>query len=665
MAAALRPSPRVGTTEWAKRNRYLSPKSSAMPGRWDVTVTPWVAGMHDALDDPAVVKVVARKSAQVAWTDGVLLNYIAKRICVDPCPMIVMFAKEQAAKEFNQEKFVPMVEVTPDLRSRVPVSNRKSADNRWSMKLFPGGFLKLVGSNSAASVKSTPAPVVAVEEPDDCNSNLDGQGDTITLLEERTKTFPRRKVIFGGTPTIEGLSRVDTAYRGSDQRIFKVPCPHCGEFQDLRWENVRWQTDPSVSHEVFGHALPETAVYVCPHCGGTWTDSEKNAAVRKGHWEAQADFHGVAGFYINEIYSSFAGSKLRFLVEKYLAADKALSEGDDSKMRSFVNNQLGLAYAFRSDLPSVEELEARAEDYEELHVPAGGLLLTAGVDVQHDRLAVVVRAWGRAEESWLVYWGEIHGQTAVAEQGAWKDLDAFLSQEFPHALGARLRIRSVSIDSSDGQTSDAVYSFVRKRMNRGLMAIKGSSTERAEIFNSPQTSIDKNRHNKAWKYGVTPFIVGVDRAKDLMLGVDASAGRIRLTGNGPARMHWYKGVRPDYWGQMLSEVKAPHRSIRGRKVWQKKSGERNEALDCEVYALHAARALKINLWSEKRWASLERELQQMSIFDLIPAQPVAKPASEVQLEAPAEEPALAAPAEPPKSAKPKKKRRNYGSYSPW
>lgn len=650
----------MGTTEWARENRFLSPKSAAQPGRWDVSVTPWVAGMHEALDDPAVVKVVARKSAQVAWTDGVLLNYLAKRICVDPCPMIVMFAKEQAAKEFNQEKFIPMVELTPELRSRVPISNRKSADNRWAMKTFPGGFLKLVGSNSAASVKSTPAPVVAVEEPDDCNANLDGQGDTITLLEERTKTFPRRKVIFGGTPTIEGLSRVDSAYRASDQRIFKVPCPHCGEWQDLRWENVRWQSDETVNHEVFGHALPDTAAYVCPHCGALWSDAEKNSAVRQGRWEAQADFHGIAGFYINEIYSTFAGSKLRFLVEKYLTAEKAMNEGDDSKMRSFVNNQLGLAYAFTSDLPSAEELEARAEDYDELTVPEGGLILTAGIDVQHDRLAVIVRAWGRGEESWLVYWGEIHGQTAVAEAGAWVDLDRFLSQNFKHVNGAAMRISAASIDSSDGQTSDAVYSFVRKRMNRGFMAIKGSSTDRAEIFNSPQTSIDKNRHNKAWKFGVRPFIVGVDRAKDLLLGVDASAGRIRLTGSGPARFHFYKGVRPDYFGQLLSEVKAPHRSIRNRKVWQKKSGERNEALDCEVYALHAARSLKINLWGETRWRAYEEKIRQPDIFGTM-VESAVPPASSTP---PAVEPPQSAPAETvsahPAQPVRKKKRRGYG-----
>ena len=626
-------------------------------------MTPWVPGIHDALDDPAVTKVVARKSAQVAWTDGVLLNYLAKRICVDPCPMIVMFAKEQAAKEFNSEKFTPMVEVTPQLRERIPITSKRSADNRWSLKGFPGGFLKFVGSNSASSVKSTPAPVVAVEEPDDCNVNVDGQGDTITLLEERTKTFPRRKVIFGGTPTIEGLSRVDEGYKASDQRQFFVPCPHCGQEQTLTWENVHWNEEATVVHEVFGRAQPETAFYVCPHCGAHWTDTEKNAAVRKGHWEATAPFHGIAGFYINELYSPFSGSKLRYLVEKFLTAQKLMAEGDDSKLRSFTNNQLGLPYAYTSDLPTAEALEARAEDYAECTVPEGGLVLTAGVDVQHDRVAVIVRAWGRAEESWLVYWGEIHGQTAVAEAGAWPELDAFLSKGFRHASGAAIRIRAVSIDSSDGQTSDAVYSFVRRRMNRGFMAIKGSSTERAEIFNSPQTSIDKTRHNKAYRFGVTPFIVGVDRAKDLLLGVDASAGRIRLEGQGPARFHFYKGVRPDYFGQLLSEVKAPHRSIRNRKVWQKKSGERNEALDCEVYALHAARSLKLNLWKESRWVALENEVRQGSLFEA--SQPAAAPKAAFPVENAAQTVEKTPVPEPQAPPIRKKKRRGYGSGAGW
>jgi len=86
-----------------------------------------VAGIHEALDDPHIPKVVCMKSAQVAWTDGVLLNYIARRIHTDPCPMIVMFAKEGAAKEFEAEKFTPMVEATPVLARSARAGTRTTA----------------------------------------------------------------------------------------------------------------------------------------------------------------------------------------------------------------------------------------------------------------------------------------------------------------------------------------------------------------------------------------------------------------------------------------------------------------------------------------------------------------------------------------------------------
>lgn len=646
----------MSTIDWARNHRRMSSKASARPGKYNPDLTPWVAGMLDAMDDPTVSKVVAMKSAQVAWTDGVLLNSILKRIDIDPCPMIVMFAKDMAAKEFNDEKFTPAVEVTPSVASKVPVHRARDRDNRSTFKQFPGGFLKFVGSNSPSSVKSTPAPFVAIEEPDDCNDNVRDQGDTITLLEERTKTFTRRKVVYGGTPTIEGVSRVEAAYQQSDQRKFYVPCHHCGESHVLAWEYVKWDQDPTLSHEVFGNNNPNTAYYVCPQCGGLWNDTEKNRNVRLAEWKATAAFYGTAGFYINEIYSPFPGSTLARLVEKYLVAQHALDQGDDTKMRSFRNNSEGLPYAYKSDLPDSDKLSERAEEYEELTVPMGGLVLTVGVDVQHDRLAVIIRAWGRGEESWLVYWGEIHGQTMVAEQGAWLDLDNLLSKNFRHESGGLLKIRAGSIDSSDGQTSDAVYSYVRKRLARGYMAIKGSSNDDArEIFAPPKQAIDLNQQQKAHKYGLRPFIVGTQRAKDLLLGVDASAGRIKLIGNGAGRMHWYSSVRPDYWQQIVSEVKAPHRSIRGRKVWQKKSGVRNEALDCEVYALHAARSLKINLWKDGHWDAIEVSLRQSDLIssidnaDIAVAPPPSTAENTVQSEEIPIETALEPPPEPVKT----------------
>ena len=128
-------------------------------------------------------------------------------------------------------------------------------------------------------------------------------------------------------------------------------------------------------------------------------------------------------------------------------------------------------------------------------------------------------------------------------------------------------------------------------------------------------------------------MVGTQRAKDLMLGVDAQGGRIKLEGSGPGRMHWYKEVRTDYWEQITSEVKAPHRTVRNKKVWQKKSGVRNEALDCEVYALHAARSIKLNLWKEERWLAEESRIRQPDLLGsdagIEPLPALEKPAEQI------------------------------------
>jgi phage terminase large subunit GpA-like protein len=116
-------------------------------------------------------------------------------------------------------------------------------DQTALFKSYPGGFVKFVGSNSIADVKSTSARRLIVEEPDDCNLNLRGQGDSIKLIEERGKSFRDAKVLIGGTPSIKGVSSIDDEYDHSDRCEWHVPCPDCGEFQALEWEQVRWVED--------------------------------------------------------------------------------------------------------------------------------------------------------------------------------------------------------------------------------------------------------------------------------------------------------------------------------------------------------------------------------------------------------------------------------------
>jgi len=611
IAAAWAPPPKLTTTEWSNAYRYLAAESSALPGKYRAELTPWIAGIHGALDDKNAWKVVCMKSAQVAWTDGVINNWIGRTIDIDPAPVIGLFAKEGSAKEYVDEKFAPMVMATPRLRDRIDVQTTRRAGNRWQFKKFPGGFLKVVGSNSPSNVKSTPAPRVFVEEPDDAQINVGKQGDSIKLLEERTKTYHRRKVVFGGTPSVKGLSAIEEAYNTSDRRRFWIPCHACGESHVLSWDHVVWDQDADIVHVVYGKSRPETATYVCPHCGTPWSDHEKNRNVRRGDWRAEAPFRGIAGFYINELYSPFPGSKLSRLVERYLEAQHALDQGDDSDWIVFVNSCLGLPYEYASDAPDRKALEDKALEYDELTVPSGGLILTSGIDVQHDRLAIIIRAWGRDEESWLVYWGELYGNTIDHRDPVWDGLDKLVFGAFEHESGASMRMNAISIDSSDGTTSDAVYKWVRTRQGRGVMAIKGSSNDYGtrEIFSRPRAIDAKgHRNTKASKHGLQIYMVGTHKAKDLI------AGRMKLAGTGPGRMHWYQSVRQDYFEQMTGEVKAPHRRLRGKKVWQQKSGARIEAWDCEVYALHASRAAKVHLLKPAQWDARESALLQADIF---------------------------------------------------
>lgn len=647
--------------QWAERFRYLSAETSPLPGRFSFAITPYLRGILEAAHERRVRKIACQKSAQIGWTDGVINNYVGYVVHLSPAPTGIMFPRDQNAKDYNVEKFTPMVEATPALAELINTKTR-TLDNTQNRKKFLGGFLKFIGSNSTGGVKSTPLKRMIVEEPDDCNLNIKGQGDSIKLAEERVKAFDDSLILIGGTPSIKGVSSIEAEMELSDKRRFLVPCHHCGEAHALEWAHVDWPDEPVRAHPVFGTADTEKAFYACPHCGGLWNDAEKNRNIRRAEatgfgWTATAEFRGVAGFYLNELYSPFAESRLARLVEKYLAAQHEADLGELGALIAFFNSTCGQAYQYQSDLPDEQALKDRAEAYDELTVPWGGLVLTAGVDVQHDRLAVIIRAWGRAEESWLVYWGEIPGQTVVPLAGAWLDLEALLFREIPHAGGAKLRIRATSVDSGDGTaTQDAVYAFCRRHRARGVMATKGASDrgeDRREIFSPPKPAVDLDKKQKAWKYGLRPFIVGASRAKDLLL-----EGRLKLGGAGPGRLHWYQAVRPDYWEQLTSEIKAPHRTVRGKKVWQKKAGVRNEALDGEVLAFHAARSLKLNLLREAHWVMLEQRVRQHELIAQAPDPVPVAPAGE-EATAPNEPPAADVPSPPnaavqPSSVEPKK-----------
>jgi phage terminase large subunit GpA-like protein len=647
------------TAEWASRYLRLPDSQADVPGEYSPHYAPYLLGVFHSLDsdDP---ETVCMKAAQIGWTFG-LLAYLGQRIDRDPCAMVGLFSGEEAAKEFVDEKLVPVIEATPVLAGKVDTSRARKTGNRALYKQFPGGFLKLGGSRSVHKVKSTPAALVLVEEPDDAKENLRDQGDAIKLLWERAKRFRRGKRILGGTPSLKGLSRVEAHLERSDKRVLPIRCHACGEAHVLSWDNVSWlDAEEGPEHAVYGRARPETALYVCPACGDGWGDAQRKANIRATVFEARdagdpwcgwtptADYHGVRGFHeLGEVYSCLPGVGLAELVRDYLEAQHRRGQGDENAWIVFVNSKLGRPYEFQGDEIQAETLAERGEAYPEWVIPSGGLLVTVGIDVQHDRLYVVFRAWGRGAESWLLWFGEVPAEKTTLDKTdrCWTDLDDLVFRQIRSADGWVTSAAAVSIDSSDGYTSEAVYDWVRTRnRKRGrvhVMAIKGDANRiDAEPFRTPSKRIDHrrpDRQTKADRHGVLVYLVGTHKAKDWL------DGHIRLTGAGPGRWHWYSGVRPEYLEHLTAEVRAPHRHYGGRKVWQLKVGRENHGLDCEVYALHAAWSQQVHTKTDAKWAELETALRQPDLFGQETA-PAAIAGLQARPDAPAEQvPATLAP----------------------
>lgn len=650
--AQLRPRPPLTPLEWVEKYRYLSSEENPdYVGKFSTENIPALRGVLAAAGDPAVRRIVGQKSAQIAWTAGLVNSVLAYYAHWNPAVQVVMFPREKSAKDFDAEKFAPMVRATPALSKIIKLKSR-SEGNSTTRKHYPGGLIKLVASNSPSDVKSTSAKIRIVEEPDDTNKDVKGQGNSIALLRERGKTIRNTLEIVGGTPTAKGASEVEKEMRTTDQRRFLVPCHHCGERHDLDWDHVkipglhlpddelrapdldaRWP-----EREVYGRARWEAAYYACPHCGGVWTDEERAANIRAAAsvapnygWEPTADSPD-RGFYFNELQSVFEGSYVPILAEKYIKAQHEMDRGEPEKMVAFWNSSRGLPWEYKGELPEEDELAARAEKYPEWTCPPGGVVPLLAVDVQHDRLAVTCWIAGRGEEMWLAYWGELYGQTVVAHQGAWIELEQMLARTVQHAGGARLRIAAVGIDCSDGQTSDAGYAFVRKhnRQDRPVLALKGASeTEgRMEIWTPPKPIDPNHRGTKASRYGVQIHIVGAAKAKDMILGWAQEGGRVRLTGSGPGRMHWYEGVRADFFEQLLGEMKVPSRQNPKKRYWKARTDRRNEALDCTVYAVYLSRHLRLHLRRSAQWDLAELRLLQPDLLGDM-AQAPGEPAQQV------------------------------------
>lgn len=604
----LAPDPAQTVSQWADRHRILSSRAASEAGPYRTQRTPFMREIMDSLSprNPAR-RVVFMKSAQVGATEAGN-NWIGFCIHRAPGPFLAVQPTTDLAKRLSQQRIDPLIDESPVLRDLVAPNRSRDSGNTILGKRFPGGQLILTGANSAVGLRSMPARWVFLDEVDAYPGDVDGEGDPITLAEARTISFGHRaKVFLASTPTIKGLSRIEREFELSDQRRYHVPCPHCGALQWLKFERLRWEK-----------GQPETVAYQCEHCEEFFEERHKTAMMAEGsgaRWIPTADPErvrlaqeaGVVGYHISGLYSPLGWLSWATIARQWEAA-----AGNDAELKTLKNTVLGETWQEKGEAPDWQRLYERREDWNLGTVPMGALVLTAGADVQREgRIEVDVWGWGRGLRSWLVDHIVLEGE--IAGQAVWAQLSELLGRTWTHESGAEMSLARLAIDTGDGSTTDAVYSWVRGAGRGQVLAVKGvGGFDRSLPVDGP-TFVEVTeggrkirRGVQLWKVSVSVFKSETYRFLRLVRPTDEELDEGAEWPGG--FVHVGRGATAEWFRQLTAEQLVTTRTRLGfQKLEWQQTRDRNEALDCRVYARAAAWVMGVDRWDEKRWASLEAQ----------------------------------------------------------
>ncbi len=593
------PDPLLSVSEWSDRHRMLSSKASSEPGRWRTSRTPYLKEIMDCLSPTSPVeRVVFMKAAQLGATE-MGSNWIGYVIHHAPGPMMAVWPTVEMAKRNSKQRIDPLIEESPILKELIAPARSRDSGNTILAKEFRGGVLVMTGANSAVGLRSMPVRYLFLDEVDGYPLDVDGEGNAVALAEARTRTFARRKIFIVSTPTIAGVSTIEREYEASDQRRFFVPCPHCGHRQWLRFEQLRWERGENGTN-------PETAAYVCESCEVPIPEHHKTWMLEHGEWRAMAEgSNKTAGFHLSSLYSPIGWRSWRDIA---MAWERSISKesGSSAEIKTFKNTELGETWVEEGEAPDWQRLLERREDYRIGAVPASGLLLSAGADVQKDRIEVSVWAFGRGKESWLVEHRVLMGDTARNE--VWLSLAAVLRETWTHETGCQMPLSRLALDT--GFATQEAYAFVRQVRDSRLMAVKGVARG-AALVGTP-TAVDATTGGKKLRRGIKVFSVAGGIAKLEFynnLRKSPEVAEDGVTVRYPAGFVHLPKVDAEYLQQLCAEQLVTRRDRNGFAIreWQKMR-ERNEALDCYVYARAAAAASGLDRFEDRHWRELEKQL---------------------------------------------------------
>lgn len=553
-----RPAPDQTVSEWADANVVLTSELASEPGPFRTDRVPFMREMMDVLADPAVEIVVYHTSTQVSKTTAIMCG-IGYYMAYDPCPMLMILPDKGVAEAFSKAKMAPFINGTPILAERCGLAGTRDNSSTIYRKEFPGGFLNIAGANTPSALAMQSVRMVLADEVDRYKASAGVEGDPIELAYKRAQTFRgNRKLVASSTPTNKGVSKIDAMYEKTDKRTYRVPLPCCDQLQALVWENVKWKE---------GH--PETAEYCCAHCGTLNSDADVRRACidPAARWVPEnPEIIDRVGFHIWQIYSPFSS------MEEIVRAWEEMKD-DPNEKKVFYNTYLGESYDGGEAIKTTAEIvHANRIAMPEHQIPRGAAVMTAGVDIQANRIEVLFLAHGPLKQMWMVRKVVIDADPTA--DGAWDRLEELLAQRWTYETHPHIArsLAGAAIDS--GYLTQRVYDFAAKAhaVARPWYAVKGIEGEGKIAWDTSEVRL---------KHGAKLHLVGIDSIKteihSRLATFEGTSSRIYVR----QADNFDLATIEQLFAEKVRLV--VDRKGFGKREWHKLPGKRNELLDMTVY----------------------------------------------------------------------------------
>lgn len=480
--AGMTPPDDLTVTQWAEAKRRLSAESAAEPGPWRTERTPYLREPMDAFTDPKVRHIVMVAASQVGKSEF-LNNCIGYIIDEDPGSILFIHPTTIDAQEYSKLRIAPMLRDSPALRQKIAAPKSRDSHNTILQKAYPGGILTMCGSTEAHALASKPIRYVFGDERDRWATSAGNEGDPWDLAMARQTTFYNAKAVEVSTTTIKNASAIEAAYYTGTMERWNSKCPHCGEYHEIRWSDIRFEYDEIIVSHKKTYKVKKV-YYTCPGCGCISTEAEMKRAPAK--WIAEnpeAYGQGTRSFWLNAFVSQWASWES--IVLKYLNA-----LGSTKKMQVVFNTCFGEPWENRGDIEDEDSLLARREDYgkdkngEPVELPPGVLVLTAGVDTQDDRMEYEIVGHGFFGETWGIEKGIVMGRPD--DDATWNKLDEVVFDRvmrFENGVGLRV---SMSFVDEGGHFTQSVRAQCNARISKKVFCIKGMPGQDKPYISPPK-----------------------------------------------------------------------------------------------------------------------------------------------------------------------------------